>query len=457
MTGNGRMPAALLCLLCGSCGGPLSPSREPASQLAAPPLAASSPAPAPHAESAADKQVNEMLALVARTRSLPAAGSVKGRVIDRPTMIAQLKKHVQEEIPPAVLRGQGEFLRAFGFIPKTYDFESGLYGLIESQLAGYYDPAAKTMFLMDDLPPKEADATLAHELVHALQDQHYDIGPKMKYRADANDAQSALQSLAEGDATSAMIDYVLASEGKTALDVPDFALELQISGAMALSTDLARVPNILKNSLVSPYVDGVKFVNELRRRGGWAAVDAAWKQLPESTEQLLHFEKFVAREPPGTVPAPSAASLGPDWKTSYGDVYGEQGLRVALEEWMPKKAAAAAARGWAADHAVVAERHTHGQVNVVAAWRIRFDPGAPPLGSSAEALEAFRAIVSSWDPKAATSTRACKLLPDGTPIVVVVRDRDVVLAAGPGLAAVRPSAGPCEAAFGWAADILAVR
>jgi hypothetical protein len=455
MTFARQVPAAVVGLLWISCA-QRPPPREPAATIASPPGSSTAPPLNPQqAELAAAKQVNEMLLRMARLRSLPATGSVSGRVIDRATMIAQLKKHVQEEIPPEALRGQGEFLRAFGFIPKNYDFERGLYGLIESQLAGYYDPDAKAMFLMNDLPPKEADATLAHELVHALQDQHYDLGPKMKYRADVNDEQSALQSLAEGDATSAMLDYVLVPEGKTALDVPDLALELQISGAMALSPEVAQVPRILKSSLVSPYIDGVKFVGELRRRGGWPAVDRAWNNLPVTTEQLLHVDKFDRREPAESVPVPGAGLLGADWRATYWDVYGEQGLRVALEEWLPKRLAAAAAQGWAGDHAMVAVRHATGRDEVAAAWRIRFDPGAPPQGRSAEALEAFRAIVSQWDPTAATSGRACTLLPDGTPIAARTRDRDVVLTAGAGLMALQPGKSACDAAIGWANDILA--
>jgi len=411
-------------------------------------------APAPVSTDARVARVAEMLSTMARLRSLPATGSVEGKTIDRATMIAQLKKHVREEIPADALRGQGEFLRAFGLIPKDFDFEQGIYGLVESQLAGYYDPDDKAMFLMSDLSRQEADATLAHELVHALQDQHYDLGPRLKYRVDANDSQSALQSLAEGDATSAMLDYMLDSDGKDALSVPDFVLDLQISASMAVSPDLARFPQILRNSLVSPYLDGVRFVHALRRRGGWAAVDAVWKNPPETTEQLLHLEKLDRRERPETVPVPTAAALGTDWQTSYFDIYGEQGLRVALEDWLPKKVAASAAQGWAGDHAMVAVRHTPSGDEQVGAWRIRFDPGEPPQKRSAEALEAFVAIARAWDAKAATLGPICKSLPDGTPVALLTRDRDVVLVGGAGLKHLTGQNTACSHAIRWGTAIL---
>jgi hypothetical protein len=370
-------------------------------------------------------------------------------------MISQLKKHVQEEVPPEAIRGQGEFLRAFGFIPADFDFEKGLYGLVESQLAGYYDPDDKAMFLMNDLSPQEADATLAHELVHALQDQHYDLGPRMKYRPDSNDAQSALQSLAEGDATSAMLDYVLVAEGKDALSIPDVMLELQISAGMSVSPELARFPAILRNSLVAPYIDGVRFVHGLRRRGGWAAVDEVWRNPPTTTEQLLHLDKLAKREAAEAVPVPNPSLLGPTWQATYWDVYGEQGLRIALETWLPRKVAIAAAQGWAGDHAMVAVRHSSAGDETVAAWRLRFDAGVPPLAKSAEALEAFRAIVRAWDRNTATSEPVCRMGPDGTPVVILTRDRDVVLVAGHGLVSASGNNAACALGIRWGSAILA--
>jgi hypothetical protein len=437
----------------GACtpGTPRAPAPGP--QQPSPAIATPPPAP-PGPTDAAAAKVNAVLGIMSGIRSLPSRGAVRSATIDRATMIAQLKKNVREEIPPEALRGQADFLRALGLIPADFDFEQGLYSLLESQLAGYYDPDDKAMFLMSDLPPAEADATLAHELVHALQDQHYDLAPRMKYRPDANDAQSAMQSLAEGDATSAMLDYLLVKQDSDALSIPDLALELQISASLAVSAELAHFPAILRRSLVAPYVDGVKFVHALRRRGGWSAVDEAWRNLPTTTEQVLHTDKFDAREQPEQVAVPSLEGLGPGWTVAYFDIYGEQGLRLALEEWLPRRVAARAAEGWAGDHAMVALRHNGGSPLLAAAWRIRFDAGAPPLARAHDASEAFRALAEAFDDKSATSSEACKVLPDGTPVAVVIRDRDVVLVGGNGLARKSAPKSACDTARRWGASIL---
>lgn len=414
-------------------------------------VVASAASPTPGSDPA-EAQVNAMLQVVSRLRALPVRGPVRSATIDRPTMLSQLRQNVRDEIPSEVVRGQGEFLRAFGFLPAGFDFEAGLYRLMESQLAGYYDPDLKAMFLMDDLSASEADATLAHELVHALQDQHYDLAPRLKYRPDANDAQSAIQSLAEGDATSAMLDYVLAQQDRDALSIPDSLIDAQIAAGIALSPALAASPSILRNSLVSPYLDGVQLVHALRRRGGWAAVDAVWKNPPATTEQLLHVEKLDARELAESVAIPPLLALGSGWREAYHEIYGEQGVRLAFEEWMPRRAAARAAAGWAGDRAVLAVDSSGSRL--AAAWRIRFDAGGSPPTRIPEASEAFAAITSAWGSPSAKGREACRLLPDGTALLVSMQDRDVLLVALPASKSDQGQAPGCLTAAQWARSIL---
>ena len=89
------------------------------------------------------------------------------------------------------------------------------------------------MYLASDLVDRAADATLAHELVHALQDQYYDLGSRLVYRAGANDEQSAFQALAEGDATSAMMDFMFAESGRRAIDVADDVFAAEVESSMS--------------------------------------------------------------------------------------------------------------------------------------------------------------------------------------------------------------------------------
>ncbi|HEU4532888.1 MAG TPA: hypothetical protein VFS00_02175, partial [Polyangiaceae bacterium] len=270
----------------------------PAVPAAAP---AGAPAPAepagPAAEPSAGDQaeaealVDAMLARVTRARRLAGKGAVRSRVLERKALIGQVRKRVETDVPADVVRAQGEVLVALGLIPPEYDYEAGVYELLEAQLAGYYEPSDQTMYLAGDLEGEDADATLAHELVHALQDQHFDLAPRLTYRDDGGDPAAATQALAEGDAMSAMFDVLL--EGRaTALDMPEHVLSMQMRTSQMLMPRAQSVPSLLRASLIAPYLDGLLFANALRRRGGWAAVDRAWRRPPATTEQLLHPDKY---------------------------------------------------------------------------------------------------------------------------------------------------------------------
>lgn len=385
-----------------------------------------------------------MMKRVERARRLPAKTAVRGKTLARDVLLAQVKDHVKKEIPSEAVRGQGEMLVAFGLLPPAYDYEKGVFDLLEAQLAGYYEPADRTMYLAADLGAEDAEATLAHELVHALQDQHYDLGPQIAFQAEGGDKSSAIHALAEGDAMSAMMDVMMAQKGASALDLPDDLLALQMRAQVLMSPGTADVPPVLRSSLVAPYIDGMLFVHAQRRRGGWAAVDKAWRSPPTTTEQLLHPDKYDAREPALEVPQPPLSAAGGGFRSMFADLMGEQGLRLVLEEWAPREKAARAAAGWGGDRAATLVRSQGGVDEHMATWWIRFD-GDPK--SCPDALEAFdviaRAVQSPPDASGArqpgkvrhdrhTSPRqVCRDRGDLGPLVVAIAGCDVFLAGGP--------------------------
>ncbi len=294
--GSGLAASWVAALVAASCAS-ASPSPQTSAAQVAPgstAIAATPVAPpSKPSERDAQQRVAEWLQRVAAARHLPARAAVEARELDRAALIASVREHVAREIPPDVIRNQGELLIGFGLVPPDFDYEEGAFRLLEAQLAGFYEPHDKKMYLAADLPARAADATLAHELVHALQDQHYDLGKGLSYKPEANDRESALQALAEGDATSAMMDLLLkdAPRHPSAIDVPDDVFAAQVESSMTGTPESTTVPRVLRASLVAPYVDGVIFVHGLRRRGlakraddgGWSAVDEAWRTPPETT------------------------------------------------------------------------------------------------------------------------------------------------------------------------------
>jgi len=298
------------------------------------------------------------------------------------------------------------------------------------------------------------EVTLAHELVHALQDQHYDLGPRLKYQQGQGDRQSAIHALAEGDATSLMLDYTLKNSTAKAYDISDETLRLQIIAGMALSPEMAEFPRILRDSLLAPYVDGLLFVHQLRRLGGWATVDKVWLDPPTTTEQILHLEKYQQREEPEVLSAP----IGPsgNWQIIHSETYGELGVRIALEEWMPRRRAKAAATGWAGDQAAVF-RHQSRDISVIlAAWKIRFDKGVGR--EDQEVQEAWEALLTAFDKKVQVhkvqAKPICIGMGESKNLAVWKHKRDIILVAGPSSRGERRSDDSgCEFLISWANQI----
>jgi hypothetical protein len=455
-----RRALGVLAVVLWGCGGrALAPDRPPSTSAGAPPAPSGAPSGAtstrtpsrPDTE-AADRVVAAALVQVARSRELEARVSVRSVLVPRKDMAVRVREAIGREIPAEVVSAEGDLLIALGVVPVTFDYVNAVVELMTAELAGYYEPMDKTMYLAADLGAPEQRATLAHELVHALQDQHYDLGPLLEYRPDASDVQGAVHALAEGDAMSAMLDQLLEPNGQKATDIPETLLAVQARAAAQFSPGVKNVPDVLKRSLIAPYVDGLAFVHFLRRRGGWAEVDRAWQHLPESTEQLLHPEKFVARERAISVPVPPAPPGGPSTVTLH-DVEGEQTLRILFEEWVSRKPAADAAASWGGDRAAVFREGG----NVAVAIHVRYDNAkAAALG-----FEAFRAGVGVQANGRAIATpgTACAERADRGPLLVAHAGRDLALVAGPyrvdGGRAM--SSGDCTRAAKWAALVLASR
>lgn len=440
-------------------------AQPPGAATAAGASATLPPASAAAAEkdAAAERTVARALKYVSALRELDALGPVRGRIISRNEMVTRVERSLDTDIPPAVVSASGEILFALGTVPASYDYRRGLLDVMRSELLGFYEPHEKTMFLGGDLRGQELDATLWHELVHALQDQHYGLEKLLGWSDDAGDWQGAVHALAEGDATSAMVDGLFAEKGMHAPDLPDSVMDLQ--GALSAGSVL-KVPPIVKRAVVAPYLDGLSFVNALRRRGGWAAVGAAWQHLPASTEQILHLDKYDAREAPEPLAALPPSALGPA-RVTYSDVYGEETLRILFEEWMPARAARDAASGWAGDRV---SSFSDGGVTSVA-WHIRYDNEAAALialhafarGALAAEDRPFDAagrlseFVSASDAERATRAgQVCRERHSRGPFAVLRRGRDLAVTLGPFRRSSNGSRsdGQCKAALSWAGTLL---
>ena len=434
------------------------PPTAATSELSTPaPLAdAGASGPADDAEaslsSKESKAVARTLARVSEIRGVKASRPVPGVKLERDKLVGRVKDKALREYPAEALRREGQLLQMFGFAPPTFDYLGEMMKLLEAQLEGFYEPKNGTMYLAADLRGKEAEATLAHELVHALQDQNWDLKSRSSYRPGKGDETLALACLAEGDATSVMMDFIMHEQGRTALDLPEeMVRELMASGVNGAS--IKGVPHILRTTLVAPYIDGLSFVHALRKKGGWAMVDRAWAQPPTTTEQVLRVDKWESHEPAIPTPAPSALAHGAGWKLDDEDTFGELGFALAFEEWVDAAEARRAAAGWGGDRSAV---YTKGD-ELAFAVHSRYDA----LPFAERAMQKLTPGLKKTLGKASIDApdAVCFERKDLGPFILARKDRDVVLATGPARAVntTWTSTSTCAQAKKWADEILATR
>jgi len=305
------------------------------------------------------KKVGQVIDGVHPVRQLPAAEDVAYRVIDDETFLAELEALFREEYTAEYVAAEDDAFTRLGLLDAEDDLEALILKIYDSQVLAYYDPRTKTFSLIG--PVKKIGAlesiVVAHEYGHALQDAEWDLEGQRIKDLDRSDSILAQQALIEGDATAVMYDWA-ARELKL--------VDLLRVSAQALtqqdSKKLRRMPMILQRQLEFPYIDGYAFVNAIRGRGDWAAVDEAWDAQPVSTEQILHPELYPDELPVDIALPDVAAALGTDWSTSYQQTLGEMQVGVwvadgkkrralfpALPGQLPKAEAAA---GWGGDRLV---------------------------------------------------------------------------------------------------------
>jgi len=290
---------------------------------------------------------------VAAVRGLAPRGPIARGVMDRDAIVARLRARTQQEYGPGEVAREGQLLRGLGLIPANLDYEATLYALLEEQVLGFYDPDARRLYIADWVPEAAQATTMAHELTHALQDQHFDIGRFTHHVQGRGDAQTAAMAVLEGDATAAMLEFALRPSGRSVRTSPEVVG--MIEGQLAANDQprLAAAPRAVRETLLFPYVAGLRMCVARLQAGGWSAIDDLLRRPPESTEQVMHADKLAAREMPVAVDAEVPAPMRGAWVVAYQDVMGEFGAREFFRASLSEARSDAAARGWGGDRAML--------------------------------------------------------------------------------------------------------
>lgn len=392
--------------------------------------------------------VSAALGQVHAVRGLAPRAAIDTRWVTRSELVDHLRGLLRTEAAMRMAAAHEALLFGLNVVSDDFDLGSELVEFLSHHLAGLYDPQAKRLYVATDLGVCQTDSAVEHELVHALQDQHFAIDDRLLPAADASDRIGALQSLAEGDATCVTRHPACAPGSTWGSDLPELAQPEQ-------GHDL---PSVLRRSAMAPYVDGVELVRWLLSRGGWELVNAVWRHPPETTEQLLHPDKLLAREPAEFVPVPVPPPDPGLTALVQRDVVGEQSLRVLLAEWLSPAEAANRAAGWGGDRLAV----YHSGQRFAVAWHIRYDT----VAGATQGFLALRGVGSrvdfeervpdqshrSVEPWSSTTDSCCWERRRRGPVALVRDARDIAVTVGPFVRNTRPSQseGNCKTALGWA-------
>jgi hypothetical protein len=309
------------------------------------------------------RSVDEILNFVSTDTKLPIEHTVKRRLISRDEVNRYLREKFDEDQGAKRMERSEIVLKKFGLLDRDFHLRQFLLSLLTEQIAGFYDNKTKTVNLLDWIQPDEQKPVLAHELTHALQDQKVGLmkwsdvslnGTSHNVQEDnrhlqVDEAETARDAVAEGQAMAVFVDYTMRSTGKTIADAPGLAdrLKDQVADTSG-SPVMARAPLMLQESLLFPYSEGLSFEQAiLVKAGKEAAFAKVLANPPSSSFEIMNPEAYMAHAPVPVLRMPDIHPLIDAEYTPYDiGVMGELDVRMLAELFGGREIATALTPAW---------------------------------------------------------------------------------------------------------------
>jgi len=342
---------------------------------------------------------------VAEIRGLPFRQAVPMEKQTPEGLGRLMDKEMDETVRPAMAKHFDKIVRRLGLYrgPVIEDFRGMMRTVITTQVAAYYDPETKrAYFLTDGSDELETGFIYSHELYHALQDQYFDLAGYLSDELDLDsDQMLAREAVVEGEATYAGILWTVRQMSggiipPHSMMAPAIAMQadLDISDMRDMVSESAEdteavedIPPFILELLIGNYMKGLAFVFAVQEQG-WPAVEKLYKEYPpQSTEQILHPQKWLAREGAAKFTWPDFARqrVLRNWELIDDDVIGEIQWRIIFKaNGAPASDAQAAADGWNGDRYAVFKRK--GNDDTLLLLRTSWDSEA----EAAQFTEAYR-------------------------------------------------------------------
>ena len=331
---------------------------------------------------------DEVLQQVSKITHLEIVTPFKKTLRSREEIRAYVLRQMREDKTEAERYAAERTAKAFGLIPKDFQMEPFLVDLLTEQVAGLYDPEGHEFYIADWIPAGDQRMVMAHELTHALEDQHFQIEKWLKAARPNDDAELAREAVLEGSATAAMVDFLLKDTGHSVRDFPDVDPQALI-GDLSSTPTLAKAPQFVKDALLFPYLGGLRFTKDVLQHGGWNALPGIFAKPPVSSQQILHPELYREGRTPETIDLPvNEKTFRGTWKRLEDNALGEFGWREVLQQFLGKERAVPLAAEWRGDRYAVFEEESTKKIILICRIRLSSAEAAARLfGQYSEALE----------------------------------------------------------------------
>ncbi len=297
-------------------------------------------------------RAGEVAKKVAKLRGLAIKAPIARGVMSKPQIKARILELIDREYTKDELDAESLGYKRFGLIPQSTDYVKMMVDLLQDQLAGFYDQHEKKLYIAG-WTQAGGDMVMAHEIDHALQDQHFDLIKFMEADKKNSDSMAARQALVEGDGVALMLEYEMAALGQAPPWGNSMVMAMLKSGMSQGADAMDGIPLAIREGLVFPYAGGVEFIAHFRKHHSWKTIDAIYQKPPLSTEQILHPKKYESYEKPMLVSTTLPASLG-GYDEKVSNVMGEKGIELFLRTHRVSLGrSVTAAAGWGGDRMVV--------------------------------------------------------------------------------------------------------
>jgi hypothetical protein len=243
-------------------------------------------------------QINSIVETLSEITGLPEKHTVAYGRMDKTQLRRFLTKRIKKTLKPEEIRADELALKMFGLVPEDFDLRKSTIDLLTEQAAAFYDYGSKKLFLLDDSGLESETTTLAHELAHALADQHFNLGKFMDETPSNDDENLAHTAVVEGEASWLMLAYDLKQSGRSAAPTPEMVKSIVDSSetSMADYPVLQGSPLYIQQSLLFPYTEGTTFFDTVYRKIGKPAFAAVFTEAPADSAQIMHPDRYFRHE-----------------------------------------------------------------------------------------------------------------------------------------------------------------